>query len=67
VIKRAPADSTEFTRKIDEFRTRQIQLARQNRVREYLAALKSTAKVEDRRSAIFRTEAQSQQQTQKRS
>jgi peptidyl-prolyl cis-trans isomerase D len=67
VIQRVPADREEFTKKIDEFRTRQIQLARQSRVRDYLAALKSSAKVEDRRATIYRTEAQSQQQAQKRS
>jgi peptidyl-prolyl cis-trans isomerase D len=61
VVKREPADSAEFIKKIDEFRARQIQLARQERVRNYLAALKSTAKVKDRRADIFRTEAQAAQ------
>lgn len=61
VVKREPADSAEFVKKIDEYRARQIQLARQERVRNYLAALKSTAKVKDRRANIFRTEAQAAQ------
>lgn len=62
LIKREPADSAEFVQKLDEFRARQIQLARQERVRNYLAALKSGAKVEDRRALIYRTEAQAAQQ-----
>jgi peptidyl-prolyl cis-trans isomerase D len=67
VIQRVPADQAEYLKKIDEFRARQIQLARQSRVREYLAALKLAAKVEDRRATIYQTEAQTRQQAQKRS
>jgi parvulin-like peptidyl-prolyl isomerase len=59
VLKREPADSAEFVKRADEFRARQISLARQDRVRSYMAALKTAAKIEDRRAAIFsRTEAQ---------
>jgi peptidyl-prolyl cis-trans isomerase D len=66
VIKRTPPDREEYLKKVEEFRAHQLQLARQNRVREYLAALKESAKVEDNRASIYRTEAQSQQ-TQNRS
>jgi peptidyl-prolyl cis-trans isomerase D len=66
VIKRVPADSAEFLKKMDELRPRQINLARQDRVRNYLAALKSSAKVVDRRAQIFRTDAQSQQEQARR-
>jgi peptidyl-prolyl cis-trans isomerase D len=62
VLKHEPADSAEYVKKLDEFRARQIMLARQARVREYLAGLKTKAKIEDRRAAIFRTEAQNQQE-----
>lgn len=62
VLKREPADSAEFLKKMDELRPRQINLARQDRVRNYLAALRTTAKVVDRRAQVFRTDAQSQQQ-----
>jgi hypothetical protein len=62
VVKREPADSAEFVKKIDELRPRQINLARQDRVRNYLAALRTTAEVVDRRAQVFRTDAQSQQQ-----
>lgn len=55
VLKREPADSAEFVKQADEFRSRQIGLARQERVRSYMAALKTSAKVEDHRATIFRT------------
>lgn len=58
VIKREPADSAEYQKGIDEFRARQIRLATQDRVRNYLAALRKAAKVTDHRAEIFRTEAQ---------
>lgn len=58
VIKKEAADSAEFIKGIDDFRSRQIRLATQDRVRSYLAALKDNAKVVDRRNEIFRTEAQ---------
>jgi hypothetical protein len=66
VIKRAAADSAEFLKKLDELRPRQINLARQDRVRNYLAALKNSAKVVDRRAQVFRTDAQSQQEQARR-
>ena len=61
VIKHEPADSAEFVKQIDDFRAKQIRLARQDRVRSYLDALRTAAKVEDRRAQIFRTDAQAQQ------
>ncbi|HXW96065.1 MAG TPA: peptidyl-prolyl cis-trans isomerase [Gemmatimonadales bacterium] len=68
VVKREGADSAEFLKKLDEFRAKQIQLARQDRIRNYLAALKSSAKVTDRREAIYRTDAQAEaEQTRQRS
>ncbi len=58
VIKRDPADSTEFVKQIDDFRAKQIRLARQDRVRNYLEALRTSAKVVDHRAQIYRTDAQ---------
>jgi peptidyl-prolyl cis-trans isomerase D len=58
VVKHEPADSAEFIKGIDDFRARQVRLATQDRVRNYLTALKNSAKVTDRRAEIFRTEAQ---------
>ncbi|HEY7684204.1 MAG TPA: peptidyl-prolyl cis-trans isomerase [Gemmatimonadales bacterium] len=66
VVKREPADSVRFVKELDQYRSRQIGLARQERIQNYLAALRETAKVEDRRATLFRTEAQSEQ-AQKRS
>lgn len=60
VIKREAADSAEFVKTIDQYRSRQIQQARQDRVRNYLVALKNSVKVEDNRATIFRTEAQAE-------
>jgi peptidyl-prolyl cis-trans isomerase D len=48
-IERIPADSAAFTRELDEFRAGVVREARQARVRNYLAALRSGAKVEDNR------------------
>jgi hypothetical protein len=67
VVKREPADSAEFIKGIDDFRARQVRLATQDRVRNYLAALRTSTKVTDRRAEIYRTEAQSSNQGNKRS
>lgn len=58
VVKKEPADSAAFVKEIDDFRSRQVRLATQDRVRSYLAALKQNAKVVDRRAEIYKTEAQ---------
>jgi len=60
VIKHDAPDSAAFIKGIDEFRARQIRLATQDRVRNYLTALTENTKVTDRRAEIYRTEAQSQ-------
>ncbi len=60
VVKRESADTAEFRKELDTFRARQITLARQDRVRNYLQALKASAKVTDRRKSIYQTEAQAQ-------
>lgn len=66
VLSRNPGDRAEFTKQLPDYRARQVRLAQQDRVRNYLEALKASAKVTDRRSQIFRTEAQAQQATQGR-
>ncbi len=60
VLKREPADSAEFVKKMDEFRAQQIRLATQTRVRSYLTAIKDAIKVQDNRDRIFRTDAQAE-------
>ena len=65
VLKREAADSAEFLKQIDDFRIQQINLARQGRVRNYVQDLEKSATVVDRRSQIFRTEAQAEAQSAK--
>ena len=65
VLKHEAADSAEFLKQIAEFRVRQINLARQGRVRNYVQDLEKNATVVDRRSQIFRTEAQAEAQSAK--
>ena len=65
VLKREAADSAEFLKQIDDFRIRQINLARQGRVRNYVQDLEKKATVVDRRAQIFRTEAQADAQAAK--
>ncbi len=67
VVKREPADSAAFAKEIDQYRARQVQLARQDRVRNYLAALRQAAKVTDNRAQLFQaTEAQAEAATAQR-
>lgn len=53
VLKHMPADSADFARKLEEYRRNSIRLARQNRVRNYLTALRDAAKIEDNREALY--------------
>lgn len=67
VLKHEPADSAAFLKGVDDFRARQVRLATQDRVRNYLTALKNSAKVVDRRAEIYKTEAQTGTQDNRRS
>ena len=58
VLNRDGADSTEFVSKLDEYRVQQIQMARQDRIRNYLQALREGADVVDQRAALYKTNAQ---------
>ncbi len=60
VTGRTPADSAAFLREKDQIRSDAIQAARQERVREYLAALRAGAKVKDERAAVLLTNAQAE-------
>ena len=60
VTKRTPADSAAFLRDMDQIRASAIQAARQERVREYLAALRAGAKVKDDRADLLLTNAQAE-------
>ena len=48
-LERTPADSAKFVKELDEYRTKMIEMARQARVRGYLAALRQSAKIVDNR------------------
>jgi peptidyl-prolyl cis-trans isomerase D len=63
VLQHTPADSADFRARIDELRAAGIQMAKQERVRSYLDALRETADVKDRRAEVYRTQNQVQQQT----
>jgi len=58
-LERTPADSADFVKNLPQVRAQAIQAARQNRVRAYVDALRTSAKVVDRRSEVFKTNAQS--------
>ncbi len=58
-IERIPADSAEFVKNLTQIRNAALQAARQSRVRAYVAALRTSAKIVDKRSEIYnRTNAQ---------
>ncbi len=58
MVQRLPADSLEFEGKKDQLRAEAVQGMRQERIRQYLASLRSAAKVVDRRATLFKTNAQ---------
>jgi hypothetical protein len=47
------ADSTKFVKELDEYRARSINRAKQERVRNYLAALRKGAKIVDNRAKVL--------------
>ena len=54
-----PADSAKFTKDLEKLRTDSIRRARQNRVRNYLQALKDAATIVDNRAQLYqRSQAQ---------
>lgn len=61
VLEHTPADSTQFTKALGEYRTRMINLARQARIQGYLGALRESAKIVDNRAKL---QQQQQQATQ---
>ena len=53
-LQHVPADSTKFTKELDQYRARLINVAKQERVRNYLAALRKSAKIVDNREKVLR-------------
>lgn len=63
VLSRTPADSAAFQRDFTQIQTAEINAARQERVRYFLANLRETAKIKDARKEIFKTNAQIEAET----
>lgn len=57
-LEKTPADSAEFVKTLAQVRAAALQGARQNRVRAYVAALRTSAKIVDKRADIYTTNAQ---------
>jgi hypothetical protein len=57
-LSRTPADSAEFATALPQLRAEALQAARSARVRAYVSALRSSARIVDRRSDIYKTNAQ---------
>ncbi len=58
MIQRLPADTTAFEASKDQLLAEAVQGLRQERIRQYLSSLRASAKVVDRRDAMFKTNAQ---------
>jgi peptidyl-prolyl cis-trans isomerase D len=54
-LQHTKADSTAFAKGLDEYRAHAINLARQERVRNYITALRSAAKIVDNREKVLQT------------
>jgi peptidyl-prolyl cis-trans isomerase D len=62
VLERTKADSAQFVKDRDSYRAKLVDIARQDRVRGYLAALRQAAKVVDNRGKLQQRSQQQQQQ-----
>ena len=60
ILQHTVADSAQFVKDKDQFRADMIKATRNERVREYVASLRASAKIVDRRSDLMRTNAQSE-------
>ena len=60
ILQHIPADSAAFAKGKDQFRQEMIRSVRQDRIREYLADLRASAKIQDRRNDILKTNAQTE-------
>jgi parvulin-like peptidyl-prolyl isomerase len=61
VVKHAAADSAAFVKSMEEYRTKMINLARQDRVRGYMGALRESAKIVDNRARLQQQQQQAAQ------
>ena len=56
------ADSAKFVKELDEYRARSVNAARQERVRSYIGALRSAAKIVDNRDKVLQQDTAQQAQ-----
>jgi peptidyl-prolyl cis-trans isomerase D len=52
VLEHIKADSAQFAKQVDEYRSKMINLARQDRIRGYMGALRESAKIVDNRAKL---------------
>jgi len=64
VLKHAEADSTAFAKSLEEYRSKMINLVRQDRIRGYMGALRQAAKIVDNRAKLQQQQQQQAAQTQ---
>jgi peptidyl-prolyl cis-trans isomerase D len=64
VLEHTKADSAQFVKEVDEYRSKMINLARQDRIRGYMAALRESAKIVDNRAKLQQRQQQQGAQTQ---
>lgn len=62
VLEHTPADSAQFAKQRDEYRTKMINLARQDRIRGYMGALRESAEIVDNRARLQQQQQQAAQQ-----
>jgi peptidyl-prolyl cis-trans isomerase D len=61
-LQHTKADSAAFVKELDQYRARNINLARQERVQNYIAALRSAAKIVDNRDKVLQSTSPQAQQ-----
>jgi peptidyl-prolyl cis-trans isomerase D len=64
MLERTKADSARFVKEVDEYRSKMINLARQDRIRGYMGALRESAKIVDNRAKLQQQQQQQAAQTQ---
>ncbi len=60
VLDRTAADSSKFITDKDQLRSQMIRAVRQQRISQYLASLRATATIQDRRNDVLKTNAQTE-------
>ena len=60
ILEHTPADSAQFIKDKDQFRSDMIKSVRGERVREFVASLRASAKIVDRRNDLIKTNAQNE-------